>query len=268
MNRRQRGLLAEIEQEALDESKPLSSVLRKCVVLGGHSSSAELREWATRELRGYDGVATDALPGYRRLPAPIQVNALLGPNSVRGQRINTSELPEFARNEVREEVALRNGIGEVEALAQRCETSGEHAHLGIPGGLELTRLMDAASGNPFQRITDIYWSVSPAALRGLADQVRTTVVELVAELRAAMPDDQQIPTPDQMEHALHVVVHGDRARVNVNAAQTSGSGSSNVGQAAADEDPFWSHGRRIGAAVVGLATLIGTGAALWPLLGK
>ncbi|QEV30851.1 hypothetical protein CP977_00375 [Streptomyces cinereoruber] len=156
----------------------------------------------------------------------------------------------------------------MEALAQRCETSGEHAHLGIPGGLELTRLMDAASGNPFQRITDIYWSVSPAALRGLADQVRTTVVELVAELRAAMPDDQQIPTPDQMEHALHVVVHGDRARVNVNAAQTSGSGSSNVGQAAADEDPFWSHGRRIGAAVVGLATLIGTGAALWPLLGK
>ncbi|MFD9724612.1 hypothetical protein [Streptomyces sp. NPDC059072] len=268
MNRRQRGLLVEIEQEALDESKPLSSVLRKCVVLGGHSSSAELREWATRELRGYDGVATEDLPAYRRIPAPIQVNALLGASSVRGQRISPSELPEFARSEVKEEVALRNGIGEVEALAQRHETSGEHAHLSIPGGLELTRLMDAASGNTFQRITDIYWSVSPAALRGLADQVRTTVVELVAELRAAMPDDQQIPTPDQMEHALHVVVHGDRARVNVTAAQASGSASSSVGQQSDEEAPFWTQSRRVGAAVVGFATLVGTGAALWPLLVK
>ncbi|MEU9255474.1 hypothetical protein AB0D66_26965 [Streptomyces sp. NPDC048270] len=268
MDRRERGLLAEIEQGALDESRPLAHVLRKCVVLGGRSSSAGLREWATRELRGYDGVATQDLPGYRRIPAPIQINALTGPNSIRGQRVSPNELPEFARGEVREEVALRHGIGEIEALVQRCRDEGEHARLGIPGGLELTRLMDSASGNPFQRITDIYWSVSPAALHGLVDQVRTTVVELVAELRAAMPEDQQIPTPDQMDHALHVVVHGDRARINVTAAQSSGSASSSVGQPQDNEGPFWTTGRRLGAGIVGLATLIGTVAAVWPLLSR
>ncbi|MFI5673004.1 hypothetical protein [Streptomyces sp. NPDC051704] len=268
MDRRERGLLAEIEQGALDESKPLAHVLRKCVVLGGRSSSAELREWATRELRGYDGTATQDLPGYRRIPAPIQINAFLGPNSIRGQRVSPQELPEFAREQVGEEVALRHGIGEIEALAQRCEADGSHAHLGIPGGLELTRLMDSASGNPLQRITDLYWSVSPAALHGLVDQVRTTVVELVAELRAAMPDDQQIPTPDQMDHALHVVVHGDRARINVTAAQSSGSASSNIGQAQENESPFWTAGRRAGAAIVGLATLAGTAAAIWPFFTR
>ncbi|WP_406187338.1 hypothetical protein [Streptomyces sp. NBC_01006] len=53
-----------------------------------------------------------------------------------------------------------------------------------------------------------------------------------------MPDDQQIPTPDQMDHALHVVVHGDRARINVTAAQSSGSASSSIGQAQENESPF------------------------------
>ncbi|MFE2481516.1 hypothetical protein, partial [Streptomyces sp. NPDC059389] len=119
-------------------------------------------------------------------------------------------------------MALRHGFCEIEALARRCEADGSDAHLGTPGGLELARLMDSASGNPLQRITDLYWSVSPAALHEPVDQMRTTLVEPVPELRAAMPDDQQIPTPDQMDHALHVVVHGDRARINVTAAQSSG----------------------------------------------
>lgn len=50
-------------------------------------------------------------------------------------------------------------------------------------------------------------------------------------------------------------------------AQASGESSASV-VPAADEDPglFGMTGRRIGAVLVGLATLIGTGAALWPLL--
>jgi hypothetical protein len=36
---RQVGLVAQIEKGALDESIPLTSTLRKCVVLGGHAGS-------------------------------------------------------------------------------------------------------------------------------------------------------------------------------------------------------------------------------------
>ncbi|MGW2996281.1 hypothetical protein ACWDA9_32660 [Streptomyces sp. NPDC001193] len=165
-------------------------------------------------------------------------------------------------------MALRHGICEIEALARRCEADGSHAHLGIPGGLELARLMDSASGNPLQRITDLYWPVSPAALHGPVDQVRTTVVKLAPELRAAMPDDQQIPTPDQMDHALHVVVHGDRARINVTAAQNSGSASSNIGQSPGKRKPLLDRRptRRRGSR--GTGTLAGTAAAVWPFFTR
>ncbi|MYV94033.1 hypothetical protein [Streptomyces sp. SID1034] len=271
MNRRDRSLLTEIERDALDENKPLRSVLRKCVVLGGHSSSAELRTWATRELRGYDGVPTEDVPGYRKVPATIQVDAQLGfGSSVRGQRISPQELPDFARDVVTEEVIFRNGISEMEAMAARSAADHAHVRLSLPGGIDLARALDAASGRPYQHISEIYWSVSSAALQGLVDQVRTTIAELVGELRAAMPDDSQTPTPEQMDHAIRVVVHGDRARVNVTAAQSSGSGNSSAGrpEREGEEGPFWTLGRKIGGVVVGLATLIGTVAAVWPLLSK
>lgn len=37
MNRRERTLLAQIEQDVLDDTRPLAGALRKCVVLGGHA---------------------------------------------------------------------------------------------------------------------------------------------------------------------------------------------------------------------------------------
>jgi hypothetical protein len=83
------------------------------------------------------------------------------------------------------------------------------------------------------------------------------------EVRGAQPT----PTPTTKRPLLSRSMVA-MARANVTAAQTSGSGSSSVGQQATDDSPFWTHGRRLGAAVVGLATLVGTGAALWPLLGK
>jgi hypothetical protein len=47
------GLLSQIEEGALDSRVPLVDVLRKCVALGGQAGSAELRDWARRELDGY-----------------------------------------------------------------------------------------------------------------------------------------------------------------------------------------------------------------------
>jgi hypothetical protein len=50
MGRRDSDLIADIEQDALDEGASIAGALRKCVVLGGKSGSTKLRDWATREL--------------------------------------------------------------------------------------------------------------------------------------------------------------------------------------------------------------------------
>ena len=46
-------LLREIEAGALDQRTSMADLLRKAIVVGGRSGSAELREWAVRELQGY-----------------------------------------------------------------------------------------------------------------------------------------------------------------------------------------------------------------------
>ena len=61
--RRDSDLLAEIERDVLDESKSVAAALRKCLALGGQAKSAELRDWASRELHGYpDEAAAPGLP--------------------------------------------------------------------------------------------------------------------------------------------------------------------------------------------------------------
>jgi len=75
---KKRTLLEQIEQDVLT-SQPLADTLRKCVVLGGKAGSVELREWATRELRGYD--AKDDAPDYRTVGAPILADVVTGVGS-------------------------------------------------------------------------------------------------------------------------------------------------------------------------------------------
>lgn len=65
-------LLDEIEQDAVNDSVPVATALRKCVALGGRSGSEALRDWATRELEGYYGDVE--LPRYRVIPAQIQID--------------------------------------------------------------------------------------------------------------------------------------------------------------------------------------------------
>jgi hypothetical protein len=45
----------------------LSSILQKCIVLGGQAGSEKMRDWARQELRGYAG-EPDSIPesGRRR----------------------------------------------------------------------------------------------------------------------------------------------------------------------------------------------------------
>lgn len=89
------SLLAEIERDVLD-GRPLADLLRKCIMLGGRSGSQDLRYWAGKELRGYQG-DTD-LPPYRSVSAPILIDAVTGNSWVKGQSVPESGLPDFVRD--------------------------------------------------------------------------------------------------------------------------------------------------------------------------
>ncbi len=202
-------------------------------------------------LEGYYG--SDDLPEYRVIAAPIRLDGIAGNYQITGQAVPPSTLPDVARDHIKERVELREGVGHIEELSKMPEIK-----IGLPGGGDLARLMNAESSNPYQRIDTLYWAVVPATVRGALDQVRTALMKLVAELRAATPAGQEIPSEAAADQAMNFVISGKRAKVNVTASQASGSESNATTSVTPSSEPepgFWTTSRRIGAVVVGIATI-------------
>jgi hypothetical protein len=171
------SLISQIERDALDDAAPLATVLRKCVVLAGKSRSDALRDWATRELKGYGG--EDELPDYRVINTPLLVDGIAGGYKVMRQQLAPSAIPDFARDVVSERLELRYGVGNIEALLQQADIM-----LQPPGASDLVRFMNGTNGASGQYIERLYWAVSAPAIRGVLDQIRTALTQLTAELRS------------------------------------------------------------------------------------
>jgi hypothetical protein len=254
--RRPDRLLQDIQSGALDSRVSITALLRKVIALGGQAGSAELRDWATKELRGYD--PEDELPSYRVLTAPLLMDAATMRGQIRGQALSPSQLPDFAQDRINNTVHWREGIGQVEVLVRR--TAGDDPVRLQPGlAQELVHYMNA-SGQWQGQIERIYWGVSPAVLEGMIEQVRTTLTVLTAEITAHLPDGSSLPPAEVATNAINVAVSGRRHRVVVTTAQES----STVTPAEPD-------GRRwlasAGAVLLGLVAIVGAFFALMQAQG-
>jgi hypothetical protein len=254
-------LLQEIEAGALDNRTPIGDLLRKVLTLGGEARSAEMRDWALRELRGY--VPQDELPPYRRIVAPLQMDGVpYGGGLSKNQMLSPMQLPDFARDEITNDVILYHPITEIERLARDCPPN-EVVKLGPPGSQELVLIMNSSqqwSGH----IERIYWAVVPVALEGVVDQVRTTLTTLVAEINASMPDGAGTPTPEVATNAINFAVTGKRNRVSFAASQDGGS---TVATTAPPEDATRPWARIAWAVIAGLLLIAGSLFALMQVQG-
>jgi hypothetical protein len=50
----------------------------------------------------------------------------------------------------------------------------------------------------------MYWSLAAPAIAGALDQIRTALVELVAEVRTEMPADASEPTGETVDRAFNI----------------------------------------------------------------
>ncbi|MDP9331253.1 MAG: hypothetical protein M3P11_11520 [Actinomycetota bacterium] len=249
------ALIEQIQNEALNSGNSLADALRKCMVLGAQAGSDDLVDWATRELRGYfaegDGPPPD-LPDYRIVAAPIVIDGQMGGRQFTRMQISPVELPEPARGKVKEEVELRSGVGELEEMLRRGREEGGEIRIGLPASASGARLMSEQRGHFVERI---YWSVSPTAVAGTVDQVRTRLVELSSRIKASTGGTGD-PTPDAVQNAVSIVVtNSRRARVNVTSAQSSGSAPATVTESAQAERPWWRRTKTIWGFVIGLVSI-------------
>ena len=223
MGHKREGLLAQIEAGVLDETVSLSSLLQKCIVLGGQAGSEKMRDWARQELNGYAS-EPESLPDYRRIPAPmyLQVTNNAGYNPMT-QRVYATDLPDAFTEKFNVEVAvLGGGIGELEAIAN----SGEQEHRLSPGWASLLiAWLNKVNAHHNSHVAAAYWTVSNMSIQGLLVRVRTALAELVAELVSLTPEGQAVPDKGAADAAVHLVVTGNRNTINYIPQQATDGGT-------------------------------------------
>ncbi|MFY1637246.1 hypothetical protein ACN27F_28920 [Solwaraspora sp. WMMB335] len=227
MPHRREGNLAQIEAGVLDDSMPISSLLQKCIVLGGQAGSEKMRDWARQELNGY---STTSIPDYRHIPTGLaaKITNLAGYNPIT-QRIDPSVFPrqiiDFLRDDegVDLEVAVLDlGVGELEALADR----GKNEHwLRPPWAGFIVETLNKYNVAPNSRVEIVYWPLSDASLRGLLVRIRTALAEMIAELITVTPPSQEVPTGAAVDQAVNLVINGERTTIVVNQQTVSPASS-------------------------------------------
>lgn len=280
MARTRSDLLTEIQSGALDPSSDLPTLLRKCMALGGITGSESLRSWATLELRGYG--PSDEPPPYREAAAPLELDGFIGHgrHKVTSQMVPANLIPDFARDKVTSNITFRQPIAEIQSMLTSARRRDRDVILlAPPGERELvalinsrltendTRIFDTEQA-PSQIIERIYWSVSTISLARVLDVVRTTLVEIVAEMRAGTPAGQSSPSREIAEQAAQVAIHGNRNRVVINQAATpEGNAVAVSGGTVSTEDGAPPDNLRHRAMwwIASLATIVAAVAAVWAL---
>lgn len=262
----QAGLLARIEQGALNGQPSLADLLRLCITLGGRAQSSDLRDWARRELEGYSGTAGE-MPHYRRVAAPLLADGFSGHFAFTGKQLSVMDLPEFARDELAGGLVIDFGVAQLEKHAKQSESARLQ-----PSGLDLLAHLMNRSPEYSARFERIYYDVSPHVFDSIVDSVRTTLLSMVAELRGAGVRDGDVPSKEVADQAVQVVIYGaKRNSVTINSPRAVGAGSTALVQASPRAErhsvPAWIRGPW--GAAVGVATMAAAYAAFavglgWP----
>lgn len=174
------SLLGSLRQHMLDESEPLAGLLRKCLMLGAETGSESLRQWARKELNGY-GI-DDPLPSYRKLSTPpLSADTMSGNTWAQNMTYSVLQLPSKAREAVGDEFPLRQPVEELEQLGTRTSLSFTN------GGLTYAQQLWNQGLGPFQQVMNLRFTVSGSTFAGVLGQIRTQLVDLIADLTATTP---------------------------------------------------------------------------------
>lgn len=160
---RDQNLLCQIEQAILDDSTTTTSILQKYIILGGRAGSTELREWAAKELRGYE--LDDELPSHRTVNAIMHIDGQAGPYLIKDQIIGNEDLPEVVRETASYDNTrqFRQGLGELEAHADR---DNDTVRITPETGSQIVKMIKAAlcrrQSQALARCAACGWRLVPA----------------------------------------------------------------------------------------------------------
>lgn len=175
------GLLAEIQNDAVSDATPVSTLLRKCLVLAHNLDSGLLEDWVRYELNGYpDGVD---VPDYRQIGVNFKANANNLAWQLTGQSVAQIVVEQVTGNKDISLFKCRQAIGTI--VEDEIKASGTLVINMDNVGLLLNhkRIM-----GPTYNITRFWGEIPATQVLGIADAVRNRVLEFALALSKKYPN--------------------------------------------------------------------------------
>ncbi|WP_460800082.1 AbiTii domain-containing protein [Microbacterium sp. GXF0217] len=210
------SLLSSLRDHMLDEGEPLAGLLRKCLMLGAETGSNSLRQWARKELNGYG--TDDELPSYRKLPLPpLAADTVSGNSWATNMTYSVLQLPTKAREFLGDEFPLYQPVEELEQVATQQSLSFANGRLTYAQQLWNEEL------GPYQEVMNLRFIASGSMFAGVVGQIRTQLVDLIADLTSTTPLEQ-LPRKEAVDAAV-----GTHIGVQYNTTIQNTSGPTAVG---------------------------------------
>jgi len=177
-------LLDDIIDLATDDKHPITTLLRKCLVLAHQLGNERLKTWANGELNGYD--SAENLPEYRVIPAGA-TGLFVGPGWGRFQQGIPSIALEEQHRKFAESVEVAQSVGTLEHML----TSGsDSSNIAFQWNDNLVVLYRDKLTRGWQ-LWSAHQTVPKSAIAGIVDTVRTRVLNMALQIRSEIGDKDE-----------------------------------------------------------------------------
>jgi AbiTii-like protein len=198
-------LLRRLQDQAVDESIPVSRLLRQAKVLAARLDYAPLKLWVDQELTGYK--TDDDLPPYRILRGVQSHGHFVGPF---GQELKNALIPRdvFPGEEAQSligKVNLFEGVAVYESLVRDAQAGGV-SELGHPWP-DGTLVMMANRIYENMTCLEAHHVIPVSQIAGLLDQVRNATLTFSLEVERINPKAAESPS------GSHLIADKDLAAI-------------------------------------------------------
>ncbi|WP_457811352.1 AbiTii domain-containing protein [Sinorhizobium meliloti] len=194
------GLLAEIQHDAISDTTPASTLLRKCFVLAHNLDSNLLEDWVRHELNGYPKDAE--VPDYRRIPMHFKANLTNLVYSVTNQPVPQALVAKAVGNSDIATFKCRQAIGTISEDKIKDSSTLVVNFDNIALLLERKGIFDSSYS------VSQFWGEVPApSVLGVVDAVRNRVLEFALALSKKYPSAGEVGGVTMKEPALEKTVN-------------------------------------------------------------
>lgn len=178
------GLLAEIQNDALSDTIPVATLLRKVLVLASNLDSGLLEDWVRHELNGYP--PNSEVPEYRTMGINFKANAASVAWKYNGMPIAPMIVEDLLKDDTASLFKCRQAIGTINPDEINKSSGTLRLNFDNLAPLIQTKL------EPGVGLMSFWGEVPSSQVLGIIDAVRSRVLDFVLALKKMYPSAGEI----------------------------------------------------------------------------